>query len=270
MFNLNLFARFLKDHWRSGATIAFSLFIYALMISSIAPQFLDDPAIKALVSKYPKTLLALAAGTSGPNFFTPEGFWSTEFLQLWWVVIVGGAVIAYSAGIISTDMDLGTIEYLLTQPVRRSALIISRFAGVAAYLLMYVLVTIGSIAGLTAYFGAEVKIRGLFAVGFNAFLFVLAVAALTLLFSLAVKGRGRAVVYGVAFLLASHLLNALALINSTVEKFQWLSLFNYYQTQKLLTTGKIIWGDAAVIAGAFAVCAAASVILFNRKDIAVD
>lgn len=266
--NLNLLNRFLKEHWRSGLIIAFSLFLYALLIGSLVHDFISNPAYKHLLDQYPKALLAFLAGAGG-SIFTIEGFWSLEFLQLWWIVIVGGLVMAYAAGIVSTDMDEGTIEFLLTQPLTRSSLILSRLAGLSLYAAALVVTTMVSIGVLSQIFDVKIKATGLIAVGLAAFVFCMTIAAFTLLFSVLVKGRGRAIIYGVSVLLGSHLLNALAELNKTVKKFQRLSLFHYYRPQKLLTTGHVIWSDIAVFLVVLFVCLGLALLIFNRKDIAI-
>ena len=267
--NLNLASRFLKEHWRSGSIVALSVILYALLIGSIAPVFLEDPSFKQLFQQYPKGLLAFLAGSTEGDLFSTEGFWSAEFLQLWWIVIVGGLLMAYAAGLVAKDMDQGTIEVVLTQPVSRVSLVLSRFAGLAVYALALVLITVVAILVTTLIFGMELKTAGLFAVGVNALIFLLTIASITLLISVIVSGRGRAVVWGVAVVLVSHLLNALGTLNETVKEFGWLSLFNYYKPQAALARGRVDWPDVLVLLAIFSVCLVLAVIIFKRKDISV-
>jgi len=268
--NLNLTTRFLKDHWRSALIVGLSVILYAALIGSLAPEFLDNPAFKKIIEQYPKAILAyLAGGTGGLNLFSYPGFWSAEFLQLWWVVMVGGLIIAYAAAALGTDLEQGTVETILTQPVGRATLILSRFAALAVYGLGQVVITMVSIAATTQIFGGELKTAGLVAVGLIGFVFILTIGSITLLISVIVNGRGRAVAWGAAVLLASHLLSATASLNATVEKFKWLSLFNYYRTQPALANGRVDWSDTVVLLVVGVVSLAAAILVFRRKDISV-
>lgn len=269
MFSPNLFKQAIKDHLGSVLTFAVSLFLYAWLLVAIIPTVLKAKGFEELVKSYPKAILALAAGTSQVNIFTVEGFLSIEFLTLWWIIILAGFAIAFTTAIIARETDEGTIEVLLAQPISRSSMVLTRFAALAFYILVLIAVSLASIVLLAAAYDVKLKSANLLPVGFLAFLFVLAISAYTLLLSLVVKGRGKAVVWSVTVLFVFHLVNALSEFNKTVKKFRFLSLFRYYDPYKILRTGHILWRDLTVFALVSVICIALSLLLFRKKDIAV-
>jgi ABC-2 type transport system permease protein len=234
------------------------------------PAMLKTPEFEQLIKSYPKAMLPLISGiVSGVNIFTVEGMLSYYFLAIWWIVIIAGFAIAFATGIVSKEMDEGTIEFLLTEPISRASVILTRFAALAFYILVLIVVTLGSIALLALVYDVEIKSARLVGVGLVGFALLLTVSAYTLLFSVIFKGRGKAVAWSVVIIFVTHLINALSGLNKTVKELRFLSLFRYYNPYKILTTGDIPWRDLAVFAVVFVVCIVLSVIIFQRKDIAV-
>jgi ABC-2 type transport system permease protein len=267
--NLNLWAQALKERWLSALIFSASLFLYSLTIVAVTEPFIGEPALRQLLERYPEEVLALAAGgLSGVDMFTPEGFLTIEYFALWLIVIVGGFAIAFTTSIVSKEIDDGTISILLTQPLRRNSLILSRFLALTLYLLILLTVAFGSTGLLAPVYGVKLKVSGLLAAGVLAFAFVLVISAYTLLFSVIFKGRGRAIIFSVALFLASHLLNALAELSKTLEKVRFLSFFYYYKPYEALRTGNLPWSDLGLFLTIIIICLLLSLVIFARKDIA--
>lgn len=267
--NLNLFKQALKERWVGGLIFALSLVLYGFLIISLAKDFIGNPAFEQLLEAYPKEFLPLLAGAGDVNFFTIEGFLTVEFLALWWIVILSGFAISFATGVVSKEIDEGTIEFLLAEPLRRSTLIITRFTALFVYLALLIAVSLGSILVLGPLYDVELKAGGLFAVGLLALAHLLTISAYALFFSVVVRGRSRAVVMSVAVLIGSHLLNALGQLNETIDDFRVLSHFHYYEPYNALRTGSIPWSDIALFAGATAVLVSASILIFRSRDITV-
>lgn len=234
------------------------------------PIFLKNPEFEQLLKQYPKEMLTLLAGETGQvNIFTVEGFLSIEYLALWWIIIIAGFAITFASGIVAKEVDEGTIEFLVTQPLGRSSIIISRLLALSIYLIALIVVSLGSIGFLAPLYDVKIKTAGLFGVGFVGLTLLLVISAYTLLFSVIFKGRGKAVIYSVTLFIVAHLLNALAGFNETIEKFRFLSFFHYYQPYEILRTGEIPWINVGIFSAIVAVCVLLSLLIFQRKDIAV-
>ncbi|MEW6188967.1 MAG: ABC transporter permease subunit [Actinomycetota bacterium] len=200
---------------------------------------------------------------------TVEGYLSAYFLALWWIIIVGGYVIAFATAIVGKEIADGTIEILLAQPISRTKIILGKFLACLFYLAILTFVTIGSTGLLALFYDVEIKTEGLLAVGFLGFLFFAFIAAFSLFLSVILKERGRVVILSVAFLIASHLLNALADLSETLKDFRFLSIFKYYNSMEALKTGNIPWSDALLFLGLSLLCLIASILIFRREDIAI-
>jgi ABC-2 type transport system permease protein len=268
--NLNLVRQDLKSRWKSALIFALGLVAYGWMIIAITPMFIDAPEIEQLMEAYPEELLtALGGSVEAAGFFTPEGFLSIQYLALWWIIILSGFAVAFATGIVAKEVEEGTIEFLLVQPLARSTIVLSRFAALAVYISALVTVSMLSIGVAAARYDVELSAAGLAAVAIMGVMVMLAISSYTFLLSLIINGRGRAVAVSVAVLIGAHLLNALAPLNETLEEFRFLSFFYYYRPDELLLTGTINWSEPSFFAAVTAIGLVLSLVVFNKKDIAV-
>lgn len=265
--NLNLLARALKERKVGVSIFGLSLFLYAWMLMSLIPVFLKNVQFRGLIAQYPKALLNLAAGASNVDFFTVEGFMTIEFLALWFPIIILGFAVAFATAMVAKEIDEGTIDFLMSQPIPRQNLILSRFFSLILYLIALTTIALGSLYLLAPLYDAKLKIRGILLTGLLALVFFLAISPYTLFLSLILKERGQAIVASVSIFVASHLLNALADFSDTLKKFRFLSMFKYYQPYKTLTTGDVPWRDIAIFLVITVIFLVGSLLVFRRKDI---
>lgn len=267
--NLNLISRGLKERWLSGSIFALSLVLYVWMLISFLPIISKSIQIQKLLAEYPKAIMNLLAGAADVNFFTPEGFFSLEFLALWLPIIVYGFAVTFATAIVAKEIDDGTMDLLLAQPISRTTLVLSRFLVLILYLLALTVVTLGSMRLLAPFYDATFKTSGLLVTSLLFLLFMLAISSCTLFFSVVLKERGRAIITSVSIFIASHLLNALAEFNDTLKELRFLSIFRYYNPYKALSTGEMPWRDLGIFLGITLVFLIASLLIFRRKDISV-
>lgn len=264
--NFNLIFQSLKERKISAAIFAISLILYVWMLASLLP-LMKDIEIQGLIEKYPKAVLNLLAGAANVNFFSPEGFFTLEFLALWFPIIVFGFAVAFVTAIAAKEIDDGTIDFLLAQPISRFTLIISRFFTLIVFLLIFTVITMSSHYFFAKAYDFSFITKGLLATGIHFFLFMLAISTLSLLFSLTLKERGQAIIFSVAFLITSHLLNALAEFSETLKDLRFLSLFNYYQPYETLTKGNIPTKATVIFLAITVISLALNLLIFQKKDI---
>jgi ABC-2 type transport system permease protein len=268
--NFNLVRQDLKTRWKSAFIFALGLVAWGWMIVSLTPVFIGNPEMERLLEAYPEELLAVVGGSvEGVSFFTVEGFLSVEYLSLWWIVILSGFAIGSATGMVAKEVEEGTIDFLLVQPISRTTVILSRFTALTSYLVVLVAISIGTLGLAGAAYDVEISTAGLVAVGVMGLVVSLVVSAYTLLLSLIIKGRGRAVALSVAILIGAHIVNALAPISETLDAIRFLSFFYYYRPAEALVAGEAPWSDLAVLLAMTAVALAASLAVFRKKDIAV-
>lgn len=264
--NLNLILRVIRDRRVSVPLIGLSVIAYAWLITSIWPIFSGNPALKQLIEQYPEAVAAFLLGTSTLAFMTPEGFLAGEFLQLWWLVIVGSFAIVLGASVVGKDTDDKTMDLLLTQPMRRMTLILSRFTADAIILLLLVVITMAASWLGARVYDMPIKASGFVAAGVAGYSVLLFFEGFSLFFGVVME-RGRAIIAGVAVFVASQVLHGLGALNETIERLDWLSFMKYYDPLKALKTGDVPWRDVGLLLGLAVLFLTAAFVVFRRKDI---
>lgn len=243
------------------------LLFYAWMVAAFVEVFFRDiESWKRIVEVYPEKLLAFFGG-GGVNIFTLEGFLTVEFLNPWWIVIMGGFAIAIASAILGKEMEKRTIEFLLSLPLSRSSLLFYRFLST---LLAIFLLTLGTVIPLylfSLYYDFSLNLKGLFYLSLYGFIFVSLLASLTLFLSLFFRERNKSISLAVAILIASYLLNSLSAVYNKLEWIAPFTLFHYYLPYRALR-GELS-SHILVLLSLFLFFSLASFIIFSRKDIAI-
>jgi ABC-2 type transport system permease protein len=244
------------------------LFLYALLTMSLYPT-MESMDILGYINEMPEAMKA-AFGFEGIDFttltLTPESFAAMELLALWPVMI--GIYAIFSSIGIAREVERGTLDLLLAQPVKRYKVLISKFA---VFVLAALLIAAASLAGLalgTALINESVDIISLSLVLLEALLFVLAFASITLLFATLFLEPRRSLLAAGVIMAGSYILNFIVpILDPSVSWLRNLSVFYYYQPQEIISSASLNGTAVAVYATVAVVCFIAALAVFQRRDI---
>jgi ABC-2 type transport system permease protein len=241
---------------------------YSFFIVWYYPQFAgNDEFFEQIQEVFSQEMLA-AFGAAGLDFSTLGGFLGVEYLSLIWVVIVGFAVINVAAKSIASDVENGTMEITLTQPISRFTVAVSRYVALAIYAVILNLATVVPIKLAGMLYDVEVPIDSmllLFAVGTLLTLAIGGVAYAVSAFSSS-GGRVSAVVGGLLGVM--WLLNFISAVNEGTEFLGKLTVFYYWEPGRIIdevATKPEAWWAFGVAAVAFPLLA---IWRFVRRDVA--
>jgi ABC-2 type transport system permease protein len=195
------------------------------------------------------------------------GFLHIELFSM----ILPAGIVAFAAGTASGftagEESRGTIDVLLSCPVSRRRVVLQKWVAV-----MIATIATAAAVWLFAVAGAALSSSALPGDRLAEALVMLvllgwAFGAIALAISAETGNRGAAIGITVAGMVAMYLVDALANIVDGLNAIRPLSLFRYYMGSDPLRNG-ISLPDAAVLVIVAAVFLAASVILFERRDLA--
>jgi ABC-2 type transport system permease protein len=264
----NLFWQTLTERKVSLIVMILALPGYVWMIAAIANTFINAPEMKELIKVYPEELLSFFGGGEASNFLTPEGFLGLEMFELMWPIIVGGYAITMATALVGKEIDQGTIEALLTQPISRLRLLSTRIVALAVVVALLVLVTTVSTQIFSVIYDVELKTDGLIALAVLALAFFAFMSSYALLFSMFME-RGRAILLSIAVFVISYIFNSLAAFSETVEGLKFLSFMDYYEPTKVMASGDIPWPEVMLYFGLAAAFIIVSYLVFRKKNIAI-
>lgn len=270
--NLNLLKNSLKERWLSTLTFTGGLFLYCWLIIAIIPVMFTASTTKEMeniLSQYPKEILSLlvGGGTDISQFFTIEGFISLELYSLWWIIIVGGFAISLALGIIAKDTNEGTMELLLSYPLKRETVVITRLLASTIILAFLAFFTVFTTYLLSIFYDIPLSFTGLTIVGLFGWLFFEVILLFTLFLTMILKEGSGATLISFTFFLSSHILNALSSLNETIEKLSFLSIFKYYNPTQYLVDKKIDLTHLTMFLILIVALLILSVLIYRKRDI---
>jgi ABC-2 type transport system permease protein len=224
-----------------------------------------------LIESYPEQLrIAMFGSTTVPGAdgegFTLNLWISTEFLA--WSPLLMAIYAIFSAGTgLAQEVERGTIDLLLSQPVARYRVVISRFATFA--LTLTAILAAGYIGLLLgdATIEANLDLWATFLAIFQIYLLVLAVGSYCLFFSCLFLQPRRALIASGILTTALYIINFVAPSLGSADWLQKLSLFHYYRPPEILNNSQMDAPGVTIYVTVAAVFLLSSLVVFQRRDI---
>jgi ABC-2 type transport system permease protein len=265
--SLHLFLSHLKaGRW---GLVAWSVLmgVYALLVFYLYPT-MKAAGYEQIFQNMPESIKALAGLQNLPPGvgLSLETFVSVEFMSMWAAMVAIYAVFA-AGGIVAREVERGTMDLILAQPLSRTRLVLSKFA---VFLTGVAVIALGSLLGILAgiVLTSEKMSLGNTALALlQGSSLVLAVGSYSLLFSCLTLDARR------TLLLSGTITSALYILNFTapaLKSYTWvgrLSLFHYFAPESILRTGQLDWCGLGIFWGLALLCLALSLAIFLRRDI---
>lgn len=246
------------------------LFLYGWLTMALYPSISESaPAITDYMGTLPESFLA-GLGYEGIDFgdffLSPEAFATMEFLILWPLLI--GVYGIFSCVNIARETEKGTLDLLLAQPVKRYNVLITKFSVfVFAALLITAMSLIGLLVG-TVIINETVDTASLALALFEALLLVLAIASFTTLFSVIFLEPRKSLLVAGVVTGGSYILNFIVpLFNPSIEWIRNLSIFYHYKPNDIISSSSLNMTAVVVYVVIIVICFAASLVVFQRRDI---
>jgi ABC-2 type transport system permease protein len=262
----SVFRKTLRDlRWPTFWT-SLALFAITGYFTLLFPTYSKVLNLQELLDKIPPAMKAVIGGQF-IDVSSATGFLNIELFPLILPIVLGGYAIAQASGETAAEESRGTIDVLLSYPVARwrvvvektAAILISVAVAAACLWLGAVAGAAGSNSALEAdKVAAALVMVVLLALDFGAI--ALAIASWT-------GNRSAAIGLPVAILVVMYFIHALAPIIDSLDAIKWMSLFYWYLESNPIKHGVAI-GDSLVLAAVAAVFFAASLVLFERRDLA--
>lgn len=198
--------------------------------------------------------------------FEMEIYLNAEYFT-WFPLLLSIYAIFFGSGLVARDAERGALEFLLSQPVRRSQVVLAKSL---VFLTVLAAIMAASVVGMlvgAALMGQSLSVANLLLAHLQAFVLVVAVAAYASLFSVLFLNNSRALMLSGLLTAAMYILN---FVGPALGFFQWLqkgSLFYYFQGITLLLEGQLNLAGLVFHAAVAVVVLAATVVLFERRDI---
>src|SRR5438270_1178371 len=244
-----LVRKLLRDLRTPWVVLALFLFCFQILFARVAPEILGKfeslglplDMIQRVVFEGPGKVFQALMGLGEIRIDRALDLHSISYVHPLTQIALSVWAIGRAAGALAGEIDRGTMELLLAQPMRRRQVI-------AAHLAVDLLTIVGLCAALwlgttigvwlAGFVGAEAE-RHIDPAAFlpaqlNVGLFVFALGGMTMAISAAGRSRNRVLGLAVFAALVQFLVNVLGQLWSPMEPLRPLSLFYYFQPQPMI------------------------------------
>jgi ABC-2 type transport system permease protein len=267
--NRGLLIKTLHEIRWPAVIFAAALLIAEGWIAFAIPRLLGSYAEQLRQLQFATKIAGSLLGTGSVEEFTPQIMRSFAWVHPIVLAILWAQAIWFCTRVPAGEIDRGTIDVLLSQPLSRMDVMITDAVTCAvAGLLPAFAALLGNVAGSRlAGSGAALLPGPVIAVGVNLYAMFIAVAGMTYLVSSCSDRRGRAVGVALGVLLASFLVNFIAQLVPAARPFGVISVLEYYRPLPIVQTGRWPTADIAILFGCGVVCWIAAVATFRRRDL---
>lgn len=209
-------------------------------------------------------------GISDSSFGTLNGWIQGYVLGSWITLPYVIFTALFVAGMITREMDRRTIEFVLSLPVSRTQMLLSRFGVLAGSLtVLHAVQYVGVVTGVAAL-GQEGH-PGRYAVAvLSSLLLFLFLGALMLLVSLFIDdyGPGTGTMLGIGLGLNFFHIATADATGAVKSLREWLP-FGLHDVTAIVGRGEVPWGDMAILGAGALIFLGLAIWVFQRKQIAV-
>lgn len=227
--------------------------MYLLLPDTISQAFADFPD-------------ALLAAIGGVDLSTPSGWIQGEFLASIYPIAAITLFASMGSRALAGEEEGHTLDLLLASPLPRRRIVVAKVLAMLGFAGLVAVTTFVALVVGTRVAGFDLAVEGLAAASVLGVLLSLVFGGVALVVG-AATGRARtgsAVAAGLA--VVAFVVNAFLPLADNLAGYARLSPFHYFLSSDPLANG-MAWGHAAVLAAIAALLVAASVLVFDRRDL---
>ncbi|HSX48209.1 MAG TPA: ABC transporter permease subunit [Candidatus Nanoarchaeia archaeon] len=252
-----------------------SLLVYCLVVFGLLWMYIGIyPSIQAQSAALSKVLEGLgpavrAFGVSQISFDTLEKYLSLELFGITWPILMITFVAARAGQSIAGETEKGTLGTVLSLPISRYNIFLSKYLAGLTALIIFVAVTVFSGIPIAQAFHIAHNSANFASLSVLCLLFSWSLYSLGMLFSTVFNEKGHVYLALGGILMVMYVANIIAGISS---KFSWLrliSLFHFFNAAEVLINNQTNSASYIVFNAVIVFATLAGLFWFAHKDVIV-
>jgi len=266
--NRNLFLKEIKRNTLSLAVWMVVITLFITVTMAVYPVFLANQSkIIGMMSLIPSGVLQFKGISNFTDFLSALGFYAVN--NIIYMMVLGSIyAIVLSSGILLKEEYNRTAEYLLTRPLTRSEIFLSKLA--VLFINIFLLNLVTSLAGfvcLELFKNAPFSIKAFLILSLYTLLLNMLFGAVGLFMSTLVKRARPITTMSIGLVLILYFIFTLSKITESIAKIGYLSPFRYVNTDVTNPAFSINFWHLSYFIGISLVLTVISYRLYIRKDI---
>lgn len=206
------------------------LWMYIALFPTFSSQ---SAALEEMIKTFPESFMK-AFNFDMASLNTIEGFLSTEQYSFFWPMLVIALTLGFAGTAIAGEVEKGTIEILLSQPISRTKLFLSRFFAGVYSLLLFAIVSIFIAIPLMEIYKVSYTLNNFFILTLMGFLFGLSILSLGFCFSSIFSDKNKVYFLTGGLVFVSYALNIVSSLKENLDFLKYGSLFYYFNPSQIL------------------------------------
>lgn len=266
---LNIFWRVIKDKKISIISYCLASMLFLWMYVAIYPSIAAFyEKMRGYLESFPQGVMK-AFGIEVQAMGTFEGFLSAEQFGFVWPFMLIALLITLAGTGIAGEIEKGTMELLLSQPVSRLKIFFSKYLTALFVLLIFILASVVLVFPLARIYDISYHSEKFFKLGILGFIFGLAIFGLATLFSVIFSESGKAIFLPAGILIVMYVINIVSRLKESLDNLKYFSFFYYFNPTNALVHNKIDNLAWPVFLGSFVLTTILAALWFKKRDIAI-
>jgi ABC-2 type transport system permease protein len=259
----NVFVKTVYDRRRGVLWWSVGISLLTVATLSVWPSVRDE--YTKLVENYPEALLAFFGIEKG-GLGTGAGYLQAELFGLMVPLTLIAYMIAAGSAATAGEQEAGTLEFLLSQPVSRTRVLLEKFGGLCVSLAVITAAFAAVLVVSSRVFDVGVSAPHLLAATVAAYVLAVLFGAVALLAGCMTGHRALAAGIASAAAVTAYLLSSLAGLVAGLKPFRPISPFWWYSGHDPLQRG-LEPLHVVLLVGVTVVCVVAATLSFARRDL---
>lgn len=264
---MTVFFKELRDRRWSLLAYALITVLLVTMYTSLFPSIQAqnqsfDELFKSMPEGYQK-----AFGISQDSFGSLEGFLGIELFSLTMPLILMLLAISRAGNALAGEIERGTMRTLLSLPLSRQSIYVSKLAAAVASVLAVTLALLLAMVGVSAAANLNLDLGRVVPACALAALFGVALVGLAFAASATFSDRGRVYMVVGGFMLVQYIAHVVAGLQDNLSWIGRFSAFHYFDGVGIMSGAGVPASSWWVFGGIATVMAVIGLIMFMRRDI---
>lgn len=248
--------------------IAASLSFLEMYIALFPALQKQAASMAKLLQNYPDSMLkAFNIDKASLTFERVGQYLAMEQFSFVWPILAIVLAVGFANYAFAGEKERGTIELLLSQPISRTKLYISRYLAGLIGLILFSVISVLAIIPLTKLHGISTETSGVLILMLISFLFGWTIYGIAYLASIIFSEKSKATFAVGGILILMYVLNIVANLKESFHLIKYFSVFYYYNPNVAIDKTQLINGSLAVFAGIIIITFLLGIFWFNKQDI---
>lgn len=244
--------------------VAFN-WMYVAMFPSISK---DAEQMTELLAAYPQEMFkAFGIENVTTMLSSIEAFLAIENYSILWPILMIIYTISLGVSTVSGEIDDGTIDFLLSQPISRAKLFWAKYSTGFILTTIFTLVSVYSVIPLTYLHNVSYTLPHYHTLFIYSELFALTVYSLTVFFSACFSSKGTTSSASAGVMVLMYVFNLIASLKESIQDLQYISLFYYYDYNGALIDNKLNLTFIGIFIALIVTTSSVGYLIFTKRDI---